>query len=65
MQTAVVERAPDDRAICEHRWKRVREIEEGLDTVVYVRNCEMCGRLEAKAGHKDPLTRDGWEFVAA
>ena len=64
MQAPFAERAPDDGS-CEHRWKRVREIEEGLSTVVFVRHCELCGRLEAKAGHKDPVGRDGWELVAA
>ena len=53
MQAPIAERAPDDGANCEHRWKRVKEIEEDLNTVVFVRHCELCGRLEAKAGHKD------------
>jgi hypothetical protein len=63
MQSPVAERALADSASCEHQWKRLREVEDELSTVVYVRRCEACGRVEAKAGHKAPLDLGGWETI--
>jgi hypothetical protein len=50
---------------CEHLWRRVRQLEEELSTVVYVRSCSKCGQVEANAGHKDPWSLEGWELVTA
>jgi hypothetical protein len=49
---------------CNHNWKRQKGFEESLKTVVLVRTCSLCGRLEAKAGHRDPGESEGWIFVA-
>jgi hypothetical protein len=50
---------------CAHLWRRVRQLEEELSTVVYVRSCSKRGQVEAKAGHKDPLSLEGWELITA
>jgi hypothetical protein len=50
-------------ANCAHVWQRMNQLEEELSTVVYVRSCVLCGRLEAMAGHKNPANRDGWEVI--
>ena len=48
---------------CTHIWRRARELEEELSTVVYVRSCVRCEQVEAKAGHKDPSNPEGWEVI--
>ena len=63
MQLRVADWAPADSAGCGHVWRRVRQLEEGLSTVVYIRRCEGCGRVEAKAGHKNFLDSSGWELI--
>jgi hypothetical protein len=63
MQSPYAQWAPAESARVGHVWKRVRQMEEELDTVVYVRKCEGCGRVEAKAGHQNPLEPGGWEFI--
>jgi hypothetical protein len=50
-------------ANCTHLWRRVRELEEGLSIVVYVRSCAQCGQMEAKAGHKDASSSEDWELI--
>ena len=50
-------------ANCTHLWRPVRELEEELSTVVYVRSCARCGQIEAKAGHKDVTSPEKWELI--
>jgi hypothetical protein len=39
-----------DPATCEHeRWRRRTGLEELVDTVIYIRECTECGRLEIRA----------------
>jgi hypothetical protein len=39
-----------DPATCEHeRWRRRTAIEELVDTVIYIRECTECGRIEIRA----------------
>ena len=39
-----------DPATCEHdRWRRRPGIEELVDSVVYIRECSECGRIEIRA----------------
>ena len=51
------------RAKCAHEWRRARQLEEKLSTVVYVRSCTKCGQIEAKAGHKDASSPEEWELI--
>jgi hypothetical protein len=46
-----------------HLWRRVRELEEGLSIVVYVRSCDQCGQIEAKAGHRNASSPEDWELI--
>ena len=63
MRAQVIDETHRNQAVCSHFWRREREVEEGLSTVVYVRRCAKCGQLEAKAGHKDPSASEGWELI--
>ena len=39
-----------DPAGCSHdRWRRREAIEELVDSVIYIRECHQCGRLEIRA----------------
>ena len=39
-----------DPATCEHeRWRRRQGLEELVDTVIYIRECQECGRLEIRS----------------
>ena len=39
-----------DPATCEHeRWRRRTGLEELVDTVIYIRECTECARLEIRA----------------
>ena len=39
-----------DPAGCSHdRWRRRQAIEELVDSVIYIRECHQCGRLEIRA----------------
>ena len=48
---------------CAHQWRRGSRLEQELPTFVYIRSCARCGQVEAKAGHKDPLSTQGWELI--
>jgi len=65
MQAQVTDRAHLVEAGCAHLWRRARQLEEELSTVVYVRSCARCGQVEAKAGHKNPVDSQGWELIEA
>lgn len=39
-----------DPATCEHeRWRRRTGLEELVDTVIYIRECQDCARVEIRA----------------
>ena len=52
------------QVLCNHDWERDKKFEDSFETVVFVRTCSLCGRLEAKAGNQDPGQSKGWIFVA-
>jgi hypothetical protein len=50
---------------CAHAWVRLKNLEEVLDVVVFVRECTFCGRVDAKAGHRDPVSEESWVPIAS
>ena len=52
-----------NRSACRHDWRRREDLEQGQGTVVFVRTCSLCGRLEAKPGHKKFASDEDWIVI--
>lgn len=48
---------------CNHVWERLRDFEQTLSAIVFVRRCGACGCVQAKDGHKQIAREDGWETI--
>lgn len=55
---------PERERECRHTWVRLKDFEQSLEVVVFVRRCVICGCVQAKDGHKNPATEPGWGVIS-